>query len=171
MYSVLLKGSSMGFFHSTNRLRQGDSITLFVIGMEALSCLINRATREGTRGGVFEEFLTGCRIRGRGGDGVQITHLVFANDTLVFCDASYEQMTFLSWLLMWFEAISGLRINLDRSEILPVGKVENVELLALELNCKMGALPSTYLGLLLGAPHKAMPIYLMSLMHMQELLD
>ena len=72
---------------------------------------------------------------------------------------------------MWFEAISGLRINLDRSEILPVGKVENVELLALELNCKMGALPSTYLGLLLGAPHKAMPIYLMSLMHMQELLD
>ncbi|KAL6314052.1 hypothetical protein AAG906_011787 [Vitis piasezkii] len=66
-------------------------------------------------------------------------------------------------------SISGLRINLDRSEILPVGKVENVELLALELSCKMGALPSTYLGLLLGAPHKAMPIYLMSLMHMQEL--
>ena len=30
----------------------------------------------------------------------------------------------------------------------------------------MGALPSTFLGLLLGAPHKAMPIYLMSLMRM-----
>ena len=52
-----------------------------------------------------------------------------------------------------------------------MGRVENVEMFALELGYKVGALPSTYLGLLLGAPHKAMPIYLMSLMHMQELLD
>ena len=59
---------------------------------------------------------------------------------------------------MWFEAILRLRINLDKSEILPMGSVENVELLALELGCKVGALPSTYLGLLLGALHKAMPI-------------
>ena len=49
---------------------------------------------------------------------------------------------------MWFEAISGLRINLDKSEILPVWRVENVWILALELGCKVGALPSTYLGLL-----------------------
>ncbi|RVW23504.1 hypothetical protein CK203_090732 [Vitis vinifera] len=51
----------------------------------------------------------------------------------------------LSWLLMWFEAISGLRINLDKSEILPVGRVENLETLALEAGCKVGKLPS-YLG-------------------------
>ncbi|RVW36183.1 hypothetical protein CK203_100357 [Vitis vinifera] len=64
-----------------------------------------------------------------------------------------EQMTSLRWLLMWFEVISGLRINLDESEILPMGRVENIEMLALELGCKVGALPSTYLGLPLGAPH------------------
>lgn len=34
---------------------------------------------------------------------------------------------------MWFEAISSLHINLNKSEILPVGKVENAELLAAEL--------------------------------------
>ena len=28
---------------------------------------------------------------------------------------------------MWFEAISGLRINLDKSELILVGCVENVE--------------------------------------------
>ena len=68
-------------------------------------------------------------------------------------------MTFLSWLLMWFEAISGLRINLDKSEILPVERVENVELLGLELGCKVGALPSTYLGLPLCVPHKSMEVW------------
>ena len=69
--------------------------------------------------------LFGCRVNGRGGDGDQITHLLFADDTLVFCEASQDSMTYLSWLLMWFETISGLRINLDKSEILPMGRVEN----------------------------------------------
>lgn len=60
---------------------------------------------------------------------------------------------------MWFEAISGLRINLDKSEILPVGRVENLGKLALELGCKMGALPSSYLGLPFGAPHKSVAVW------------
>ena len=60
---------------------------------------------------------------------------------------------------MWFEAISGLRINLDKSEILPVGRVENLEELTLELGHKMGALPSSYLGLPLGVPHKLVAVW------------
>ena len=95
--------------------------------MEALSCLINRAVRGG--------FLIGCRLRGRGGSGIQVSHLLFADDTVVFCEDSQEQMAILTWLLMWFEAISGLSINLNKSEILLVGRVENAEVLAFELGC------------------------------------
>ncbi|RVW51067.1 LINE-1 retrotransposable element ORF2 protein [Vitis vinifera] len=148
-FSVLVNGSPTGFFRSSRGLRQGDPLSpyLFVLGMEALSSLINRAVRGG--------FLSGCRIGGREGVGIQVTHLLFADDTLVFCDDSQEQVAFLSWLLMWFEATSGLRINLNKSEILPVGCVENAELLAAELGCKVGSLPSTYLGLPLGASHKS----------------
>ncbi|RVX04946.1 putative ribonuclease H protein [Vitis vinifera] len=98
-------------------------------------------------------------IGGREGVGIQVTHLLFADDTLVFCDDSQEQLAFLSWLLMWFEATSGLRINLNKSEILPVGSVENAELLAAELGCKVGSLPSTYLGLPLGASHKSVKVW------------
>ena len=35
-------------------------------------------------------------------------------------------MMFLRWLLMWFEAISGLRVNMDKSELIPLGRVKNV---------------------------------------------
>ena len=60
-------------------------------------------------------------------------------------------MLYLSWILLRFEAFSRLRIYLDKSAILPVGKVENLNQLANELGCRVGSLPSSYLGLPLGS--------------------
>ena len=54
---------------------------------------------------------------------------------------------------MWFEAMLGLKINLEKSE--PIGEVLNLEDLVRALGCKEGFLPSTYLGLPLGAPFKS----------------
>ncbi|RVW71359.1 putative ribonuclease H protein [Vitis vinifera] len=147
-FSVLINGTSSGFFKSSRGLRQGDPLSpyLFVIVMEALSCLLKRAKEGG--------FLSGWQLSGRGGGGVEITHLLFADDTLVFCEPSTDQVSYLSWLLMWFEAMTGLKVNLDKSEIIAVGRVENVEEVALEFGCKVSRLPSTYLGLPLGARFK-----------------
>ena len=68
-------------------------------------------------------------------------------------------MAYLSWLLMWFEAISGLKIDLIKSEIIPVGGVVNMEVLVNELGCKIGALHSSYLGLPLGAQHNSVAVW------------
>ena len=68
-------------------------------------------------------------------------------------------MAYLSWILAWFEALSGLRINLDKSSLLPVGRVENEENLAIELGCKIGSLPAEELGLPLGAKQKASSVW------------
>lgn len=81
-YEVFCSCQLSSFFHNSRGLRQRDTLSpyLFVIGMEALSNLIKRAM-----GGVF---LSRCRVKGkRGGEGVQISYLLFANDILVFCDA------------------------------------------------------------------------------------
>ena len=51
---------------------------------------------------------------------------------------------------MWFEAFSGLKINLNKSVIIPMGRMDDVEVLVAELGCGVGSLPSTYLGLPLG---------------------
>ena len=55
--------------------------------------------------------------------------------------------------------MSGLRINLAKSEIIPVGEVEEIEEMVVELGCRVGFLPSSYLGLPLGAHHKALSVW------------
>nr|CAN82775.1 hypothetical protein VITISV_000481 [Vitis vinifera] len=146
---IMINGMPAGFFSNSKGLRQGDplSLYLFVLGMEVLSNLIRRAVDGG--------FLSGCRIRGRGEEEMIVSHLLFADDTIIFCEARKEQLSALSWILAWFEAASGLRINLDKSIIIPVGEVEDIEEMAVELGCKVGLLPTVYLGLPLGAHHKA----------------
>ena len=65
----------------------------------------------------------------------------------------------LSGILIWFEAVSGLRVNLSKSSILPVGQVDNIQLLAGILGCSIGSFPSSYLGLPLGAKFKDKSIW------------
>ena len=78
--------------------------------------------------------------------GKVISHLFYEDDTLLFCEPNKDQIKFLSWTLMWLEAMSRLRINLSKSEIIPVRPVDNVDELALELNCGIGSFPTSYLG-------------------------
>lgn len=52
------------------------------------------------------------------------------------------------------KVILRLRINLEKSQSILVGRMENLEELALEFGCKVGVLPFSYLGLPLGALFK-----------------
>ena len=81
-------------------------------------------------------------------------HLLFADDTLLFCKANNVQLRYLSWVFLWFEAISGLKVNRDKSEVIPVGRVDSLENIVSVLGCSIGKLSSSYLGLPLGASFK-----------------
>ena len=78
--------------------------------MEAFSRMIEKAVSGG--------FLTACQVGGRGGVGEKVSRLLFADDTLIFCEASQDKLTYLCLLLMLFEACSGLKINLVKSKLL-----------------------------------------------------
>ena len=61
--------------------------------------------------------------------------------------------------MAWFEAASSLRINLAKSELIPVGEVEDIEEMVVELGCRVGDFPIKYLGLPLRAHHKALSMW------------
>jgi hypothetical protein len=43
---------------------------------------------------------------------VVVSHILFADDTFVFCGASDSQIRHLGALLVCFKAVSGLKVNL-----------------------------------------------------------
>ena len=110
--------------------------------MEVFSILIDKAIRGG--------YLAGYNFRNNFSDVTNVSHLLFADDTLVFCKDSEDELLNLSWILLNFEALLVLRINLENSVIMPVCNVDNINQLAYKLGCRVRSLPSSYRGLPLG---------------------
>jgi hypothetical protein len=62
-------------------------------------------------------------------------------------------------ILLCFEAISSLKVNLRKSDLIAVEEVPNQEKLANILNCSISSIPLKYLGLHLGAFFKSKVIW------------
>jgi hypothetical protein len=152
-YSILVNGDPTGFFQSSRGIRRGDLLSplLFVVVMEALSKMLNASMLQG--------LLSGFSMGIRNNKALMVNHLLFAGDTLVFCGAQAEHVRNLRCTFLCFEAVSGLRINLGKSELVPIGEGEDVESLAHILGCRIGSPQMTYLGMLLEAPFKSISIW------------
>ena len=123
---------------------------LFDIVMEALSRMLDVAA--------FAGQFSGFSVGSTAGSSVMVSHLLFADDTLIFCDAEPSQITNLRAILARFE-VSRLHINLGKSERVPVGGVHNLEDLVGLLGCGQSSLPLKYLGLPLGAKFKDLSVW------------
>jgi hypothetical protein len=56
-----------------------------------------------------------------------ISHMLFANDTVTMCDADVDQIHNLDHILMCFEAISGLKVNLQKSKLVQWGRSHSLK--------------------------------------------
>ena len=72
--------------------------------MDAFSNLISRVEEKG--------FIKGFKVMGRCGEGVSVSHLLFADDTLLFCEDNRGQLEFWKWVVICFEVVSSLKINM-----------------------------------------------------------
>ena len=44
-----------------------------------------------------------------------------------FCEADVEQILHVRMLLLCFQAVIGLKVNVSKSELVPIGKVDRFE--------------------------------------------
>ncbi|KAJ9708599.1 hypothetical protein PVL29_000569 [Vitis rotundifolia] len=114
--------------------------------MEALGSLIAKADQRG--------FIRGFKIEGRGEIENQVSHLLFADGTLLFCEDDVEQLNFWKWIIMCFELVLEFKINLQKNEVIPIGETVDVNRASFLFGGRVGKLPTSYLGLSLGALNK-----------------
>ena len=117
---------------------------MFNLIVECLSLLIQKATSDGLWEGV--ETSKG---------GIKITHLQFADDTVIFCPPETDYLLNIKKTLILFQLASGLQVNFHKSSLFGIHIDESwLQSAAKNLLCKVGYLPFTYLGLPIGGNMK-----------------
>ena len=108
---VINTGWSSGFFKLGRGVRQGCPISpyLYLICAELLGIGVRKS-----------EEIKGIKL-----NEVFYTILQFADDTQVLLDGSQESLNAIILLLKHYEAISGMKINFEKSEIARLGCVKN----------------------------------------------
>ncbi|GAU51064.1 hypothetical protein TSUD_300060 [Trifolium subterraneum] len=142
--SVLINESPSKEFKMERGLRQGDPLSpfLFLMVAEGFNILMSKVVADG-------EFV-GYGV-GRNED-LAISHLQFADDTLIIGKRSWSNIFSMKATLHLFELISGLKVNFHKSELIGINvKSSWLKEAASALNCKVGVFPTRYLGLPIGA--------------------
>ncbi|XP_071689129.1 uncharacterized protein [Rutidosis leptorrhynchoides] len=143
--SVLVNGSPTEEFKIGRGLRQGDPLSplLFIICMEGLHVAMLDAIDHG--------LYKGLRV-GNVASSCLMSHSFFADDALFIGEWSDINIRNLIDILKCFYLVSGLQINVHKSNILGIG-VPSSELnrVANAFGCKPASFPFSYLGIPIGA--------------------
>nr|XP_027090307.1 uncharacterized protein LOC113711341 [Coffea arabica] len=107
-YSVNVSGKKGGFIKPSRGLRQGDPLSpyLFLVCAEGFSALLRRANRQGSMSGMKIANEAPC-----------LSHLFFAEDSLIFCRAKVGEAVQLMKVLEEYGRASGQLINKEKSSI------------------------------------------------------
>ncbi|KAE8721931.1 pentatricopeptide repeat-containing protein [Hibiscus syriacus] len=127
--SVLVNGVPTDEFPMARGLRQGCSLSplLFNLVGELLNLLLRKAVSSGLFSGL---------VVGKDEDSVNLSHLQFADDLIIFCSASKTQIVNVKRIL--------------REELLQWANA---------IGCPVGHFPAEYLGLPLGAKRNSMMLW------------
>lgn len=107
-YSVLINGISKGRIVPTRGLRQGDPISLylFLLCAEGLLAMLRRDENGGS--------LRGISVCKR---APLVSHLLFADDCIVFYNASTEERLRVTKILEDYERELGQKLNMEKTSL------------------------------------------------------
>ncbi|KAL4032276.1 hypothetical protein IC575_005346 [Cucumis melo] len=145
-YSVIVNGRPQGRIKANRGLRQGDPLSpfLFVIAMDYLSRLLSHLESSGAIKGV--SLNSNCNI----------SHILFADDILLFIEDNDYFLNNLRMALSLFERASSLKINLLKSALVPMNvSVNRAKECASIWGIPCHSLPLSYLGVPLGGNPKS----------------
>jgi len=81
-----------------------------------------------------------------------LTHLQYANDTLIIREKKWTNIQIIKASLLLFKIISNLKVNFHKCLLVKLNVPERrLEEAASILNCKLGSTPFKYLGVPIGA--------------------
>lgn len=136
---VKLNNLESNFFLTGKGLRQGDPLSplLFNLVVDVLTKMLVKASDRNLVKGLGHSIYPGGVIS-----------LQYADDTIMFVDKDPSLAANLKWVLTCFEQVSGMRVNYDKSELIPIN-LEDDELnsLADVFGCPIGNFPIKYLGI------------------------
>lgn len=160
---ININGQRSGYFRTYKGLRQGEPLSplLFNLVADTLSSLMDKSISKGHIKGVLADLLPGG-----------ISHIQYADDTVLMIDGSDRSILTLKVILYCFEWLSGLKINYHKSEVYVFGmKQEMKERCANMLNCNLGDLPLTYLGIPISDQHLGITAFIWLPNKMNKRLD
>ena len=107
-YSFIITGRVCGSVCPSRGLRQGDPLSpfLFILVVDAFSQMIQQ--------NVNARELHGAKVSR---NGPEISHLLFADDSLLFTRATRQECGVIVDILNKYEAASGQKINYEKSEV------------------------------------------------------
>lgn len=141
--SILVNGCPTDEFKIERSLRQGDPLSpfLFLLAAEGFNILMKAV--------VDAQLYNGNGV-GRDGE-VRLTHLQFADDTLILGEKSWLNVQSMLAVLLLFEEIFGLKVNFHKSMLTGVNVNDSwLAEAVLVMNCRRGSIPFVYLGLPTG---------------------
>jgi hypothetical protein len=130
-------------------VRQGDSISplLFNFVADAFNSLYSRARVAGHIQGVVPHLIPSG-----------VTHLQYADDTMILVQKTKTRLVNLKFLLLCFELILGMKIKLHKSEVIMMGaEAEEHARVSRIHNCKQGKFPFIYLGFTMSEHKLSIP--------------
>ena len=105
-FLILINGEPKGAITHSRGLRQGDPLSpyLFLLCGEGLSAMLKKKEREGLIRGV-----AAARHAPR------VSHLFFADDSVIFCRATKEECMQVAKVLEVYEEESGQKLNREKT--------------------------------------------------------